>query len=129
MTAKGSIAAADEPSPLLRELRETADSDEASGSLSGARDASGLREIADLLSERRYAEAYARYRSLDTWVREGVSLALHRVMVGGSSYETHPMTVDEAWRLIRSEEINERLKAIDAEADQLRAELAIFEVK
>jgi hypothetical protein len=34
------------------------------------------------------------------------------------------MTVDEAWQRLRSEEITERLEAIEAEAKALRAELA-----
>jgi prefoldin subunit 5 len=39
------------------------------------------------------------------------------------------MTVDEAWRRIRSEEIAERLEVIEAEAKALRAELDTLQPK
>lgn len=126
MTAKGSIAAADEPSTLLRELRETADSDQENG---GDADAVRLRMLADILSERRYAEAYKYYRSLDTFVRDAVSDPLIKVMYGGKTFDTHALTVDEAWQRIRSEEIRVRLKEIETEAASLRAELATLETR
>lgn len=99
------IATADEPSPLLRQLREVADVDEASSSANAEQDANDMRRLADLLSERRYAQAYGFYRSLDTFVRDAVPDAIRKELYGGRLYGTHVMTVDEAWRRIRSEEI------------------------
>lgn len=113
----------DETSPLLRQLREVADSDEASDGGSKA-DATDLRLLADLLAERRYADAYRHYRSLDTWVREGVPGPIVKVLHALGEHATYALTVDAAWSKIRTYEINTRLEALDAEATALRAELA-----
>lgn len=123
------VATADEPSPLLRKLRELADVDESIGSANAERDASDMRHLADLLSERRYADAYAFCRGLDEWMRQAVPVELRKVLYSGRSHETHSMTVDEAWRRIRSEEIAERLEVIEAEAKALRAELDTLQPK
>ena len=115
----------DETSPLLRQLREVADSDEAGDGGSKA-DATDLRLLADILAERRYADAYRHYRSLDTWVRDGVPgpivkvLRLHAL----GEHTTYALTVDAAWSKIRTYEINTRLTELGAEAAELRAELA-----
>jgi hypothetical protein len=110
-----------ETSPLLRQLREVADSDEAGGSKA---DAINLRSLADLLSERRYADAYRRYRSLDTWVRDGVPRPIVTAMYVMSDHKTHDLTVDAVWAKVRSGEIKLRLTALDEEAAALRTELA-----
>ena len=123
----------DETSPLLRQLREVADSDEAEGrsadadeAYAGRRlaDATDLRLLADLLAERRYADAYRHYRSLITWVREGVPRPIVRVLGALKAHETYELTVDAAWAKIREHDIQCRLAELDAEATALRAELA-----
>jgi hypothetical protein len=122
-----------ETSPLLRQLREVADSDEAEGRSVDAdeayasrrkADATDLRVLADLLSERRYADAYRHYRFLDTWVRDGVPDAIVRVLGALKARETYELTVDAAWAKIREHDIQCRLAELDAEASALRAELA-----
>ncbi len=113
----------DETSPLLRQLREVADSDEAGDGGSKA-DATDLRLLADILAERRYADAYRHYRSLDTWVRDGVPGPIVKVLHALGEHTTYALTVDAAWVKIRAYEINTRLDALDAEAAALRAELA-----
>lgn len=110
-----------ETSPLLRQLREVADSDEAGGSKA---DAINLRRIADLLAERRYADAYRHHRSLDTFVREGVPDAIVKVLHALGEHATYALAVDAAWVKIRTYEINARLGALGDEATALRVELA-----
>jgi hypothetical protein len=110
-----------ETSPLLRQLREVADSDEAGGSKA---DAINLRVLADLLAERRYADAYRRYRSLDTFVREGVPRPIVTAMYVLRDHKTHDLTVDAVWAKVRAGEIKLRLALLDEEAAALRAELA-----
>ena len=116
----------DETSPLLRRLREVADSDEASDGGSKA-DATDLRLLAGLLAERRYADAYRHYRSLDTLVREGVPRPIVRVLGALKAHEKYELTVDAAWAKIREHDIQCRLAELDAEATALRAELTAME--
>ena len=116
----------DETSPLLRRLREVADSDEASDGGSKA-DATDLRLLAGLLAERRYADAYRHYRSLDTWVRDGVPRPIVNAMYVLSDHKTHDLNVDAVWAKVRAGEIKLRLALLDAEAAELRAELAALE--
>lgn len=116
----------DETSPLLQQLREVADGDEASDGGSKA-DATDIRLLADLLAERRYADAYRHYRSLDTWVRDGVPGPIVEVLHALGEHATYALTVDAAWVKIRTYEINTRLDALDAEAAELREELAALE--
>ena len=115
----------DETSPLLRQLREVADSDEADGA--EKTDVTDLRLLADLLAERRYADAYRHFRSLDTWVRDGVPREIVRVLGALKAHETYELTVDAAWAKIREHDIQCRLAELDAEATALRAELTAME--
>ena len=117
---------ADETSPLLRRLREVADGDEASDGGSKA-DADNLRTLAGLLAERRYADAYRHYRSLDTWVHDGVPDAIVKVLHALGEHATHALPVDAAWAKIREHDIQCRLAELDAEATALRAELTAIE--